>query len=394
MYYKEIPKNLLAKLQKPLEAVTEDAVTKRLNGLFPDKWKKEFTHKQLFALNLPMIGPRGMEVLTTISLWLIKNTITIPVEKDEFLSRTTYVITAVFDDESRQESERLAFMNTAIRGFMIGVTEKTINEISLERHIISRGIYLSERVRDHNLDVQAMKVLLAKEEEEESPADRRATPRQALPFFKSIPAAVTINRDVLRTDIFLLDFSSSGLKLISSFNFPKDKQFNLTLELKETVSLWCEVVWKNNLWEDLQHVGLKFVKLHLDKFELLCKYFEDIMPKKGGEDYRINRTLPVELTLWDQPRRMPTFIHSLSAKELRIIHPSYLKEGTKTLCRIYPFWNSPPIEGEVEVISSHIMKGGGCLAVMQYTNLSKESEGYLEDFIQKCIMEERRNKEK
>lgn len=392
MYYKEIPKNLLARLQKPLESFTEDAVAKRLNQIFGDKWKNEYTHKQLFAVNIPMIGLRGMEVLTTISLWLIKNTITIPVSSDEYMSRTSYVICPVFDEESKQEGEKLAFLNTAVRGLLIGVSEKMLNELSVEKYIFARGIYFSERVRDYNFDVEAIKVILFKEAE--SPPDRRSTPRKSLQFFKSIPASVTINRDVLRTDIFLLDFSSNGLKLISSFNFPKDKQFNLTLELKEPISLWCEVVWKNNLWEDLQHIGLKFVKLHLDKFEKLCKYFEDIMPKKGEEDFRINRVLPLELTLWDQPRRMPTFIHSISTKELRIIHPSYLKDGTKTMLRIFPFWNSPPIEAEVEVASSHIMKGGGCLAVLDFVKISKESEGFLENFIQKCIMEERRNKEK
>ncbi len=391
MYYKEIPPNLLLRLQKPLEEVTEEAVTKRLNLLFQDKWKKEFSHKQLFAINLPVIGPRGMEILTTVSLWLIKNTITIPVDKDEFISRSSYVIAPVIDDKSKLEGEKMAFMNTAIRGLSVGTSEKLSEEISLDKYIISKGIYISERIRDYNFDEEAIKVILTKEEE--SPSDRRGSPRQALPFFKSIPASVTINRDVFKTDIFLLDFSSSGLKLISSFNFPKDKQFNLSLELGETISLWCEVVWNNSLWEDLQHVGLKFVKLHLDKFEKLCRHFEDLMIKKGGDDFRVNRTLPLELTLWDQPRRLSTFIHSLTTKELRIIHPSYLKDGTKTQCRIYPFWNLPPIEGLVEVISSHIMKGGGCLAVLQFTRISKESESVLENFIQKCIMEERRSKE-
>jgi hypothetical protein len=387
MYYKEIPRQILEKLQKPLEAFTEEAVTRRFDTLFQGRWKCEYTHKQLFALNLPMIGPRGMEVLTTIPIWLIESTITVTVSKDEQISRTSYVITPLFSDDDRKENEKLSFINTALRGFSAGMDEKKLHALSLEKDIIGRKVFVSEHIHDYVFDVEAVKVILAKEEEEGP--DRRNAPRKTLPTIQSVPVMVTLDRRVIETDIFLLDFSSSGLKIITTFDFPKDKPFTLTLRLDEPLSLWCEVVWKNALWEELNYIGIKFVKLHLDKFEKLCRFVEDKMPRRDEGGLKVSRVLPMELALWDQPKRLPTFFHSLSPEEMRILFPSFLKEGLKTVCRIFPLWNVPPIEGEVEVISSLVLKEGGCLAVLAFRNMSAQSREMLQGFLQKCTLEER-----
>jgi hypothetical protein len=399
VYYKEIPRNIQEKLQKPLESFTEESITRRLNEIFQNKWKSEHTHKQLFAISLPMIGPRGMETLTTIPLWLIENTITVTFSKDEEMTRTSYVICPVFDEESKKENEKLAFVNTAIRGFSLGVDEKKLATISLEKEIIGRRLFFSERINDYIFDVEAMKVILSKEketktvaEDEQAASDRRIAPRKTVPLFQGIPALITIDRRIFEAEIFILDFSSSGLKIISTYDFPQGKPFTLTLDRTDPIGLWCEVVWKNALWEQLQHVGLKFVKLHLDKFEKLCRYLETLMPRKVEGDIRVGKMLPVEMDLWSPPKKLPTFFHSISMKEIRIIHPSFLQEGTKTIIRIYPVWNVPPLECEVEVSSSQILKEGGCLAILAIRTISDQNKELLQGFLQKCAMEERHSK--
>jgi hypothetical protein len=399
VYYKEIPKNILEKLQKPIESFTEESITRRLKDLFAGKWRSEHNHKQLFAISLPMIGPRGMEILTTIPLWLIENTITITLAKDDEISRTSYVICPVFDEESKKENEKLAFINTAIRGYSVGVDEKKLATISLEKDIIGRRLFFSERINDYIFDVEAMKVVLLKEKaevkaqaEEQSDSDRRVAPRKAVPLFQGIPAMVTVDHRVFEAEIFILDFSSSGLKIISTYDFPQGKPFTLTLDKSEPIGLWCEVVWKNALWEQLQHVGLKFVKLHLDKFERLCRYLETLMPKKVEGDIRVGKMLPVEMDLWSPPKKMPTFFHSISIKELKIIHPSFLQEGTRTIIRIFPVWNVPPLECEVEVVSSQVLKEGGCLAILAVRTISDQNKEVLQGLLQKCALEERHSK--
>jgi len=387
VFYKEIPRQILEKLQKPLDAFTEESVSRRLDTIFPGRWKCTYSHKQLFALTLPMIGPRGMEVLTTIPIWLIESTISISTGKDEQYSRTSYVITPIFSEEDRRENEKISFLNTSLRGFSVGLDDRKLQALSLEKDIIGRRVFISERISDYVFDSEAVKVILAKAEEEGP--DRRNAPRKTLPIIQGIPVIVTIDRRVVDAEIFLLDFSSSGLKIISSFDFPKEKAFTLTLKIDEPLSLWCEVVWKNALWEELNHIGIKFVKLHLDKFEKLCRYFEDKMPRKDESGLKVSRLIPMELDLWDQPKRLPTFFHSLSPEEMRILFPSFLKEGLTTRCRIFPLWNVPPIEAEVEVLSSLVLKEGGCLAVLAFKNLSDANRELLQGFLQKCTMEER-----
>ncbi len=387
MYYQEIPRQILEKLQKPLDVFTGESVARRLDSVFPGRWKCSYSHKQLFALNLPMIGPRGMEVLTTIPIWLIESTITISTGKDEQISRTSYVITPIFSEEDKKENEKLSFLNTSLRGFSVGIDDRKLQALSLEKDIIGRKVFVSERINDYVFDSEAVKVILAKAEEDGP--DRRIAPRKTLPMIQGISVIVAIDRRVMDAEIFLLDFSSSGLKIISSFDFPKDKAFTLTLKLDEALSLWCEVVWKNSLWEDLNHIGIKFVKLHLDKFEKLCHYFEDKMPKKDEGGLKVSRLIPVEMELWDQPKRLPTFFHSISPEEMRILFPAFLQEGLKTKCRIFALLNAPPIEGEVEVLSSLVLKEGGCLAVMAFRNLSDNNREMLQGFLQQCTMEER-----
>jgi len=387
VYYQEIPRQILEKLQKPLDVFTGESVARRLDSVFPGRWKCSYSHKQLFALNLPMIGPRGMEVLTTIPIWLIESTITISTGKDEQISRTSYVITPIFSEEDKKENEKLSFLNTSLRGFSVGIDDRKLQALSLEKDIIGRKVFVSERINDYVFDSEAVKVILAKAEEDGP--DRRIAPRKTLPMIQGISVIVAIDRRVMDAEIFLLDFSSSGLKIISSFDFPKDKAFTLTLKLDEALSLWCEVVWKNSLWEDLNHIGIKFVKLHLDKFEKLCHYFEDKMPKKDEGGLKVSRLIPVEMELWDQPKRLPTFFHSISPEEMRILFPAFLQEGLKTKCRIFALLNAPPIEGEVEVLSSLVLKEGGCLAVMAFRNLSDNNREMLQGFLQQCTMEER-----
>lgn len=391
MYYKELPRNILEKLQKPVEDFTLEAVSKRFNQIFQDRWRNEFSHKQLLSITIPMISQSGMEVMTAIPIWLIKNTITVPISRDDHLSRTSYMVCPIFDEESKQENEKLAFLNTAVRGFSIGLDDKRYKNLSLEKDVIGRRLFFSERVKDHIFDTEAVKVILAREEEKNE-SDRRNAPRKELPIFQGIPAVLTIDRKIYEIELFILDFSSSGLKIISAFDFPKDRPFTLTLSLDEEVSLWCEVVWKSVLWEDLQHAGIKFVKLHLDKFEKLCKFFEDKIPKKEEGDLRINKIVKVELNLWDRPKNLPTFLHSISVKEMRIIHPSYLQIGIKTKCWIYPAGDLQPIEIDVEVVGSHMLKEGGCLAALAINNISDDCRNLLEGFIQKSAMEERHNK--
>lgn len=397
MYYQEIPKNLLEKLQKPLDQVTEEAVVRRFTQLFGNRWKNEITEKQLFAITLPMVSNRGMEILTTVSIWLIKSTISIPVGNNEFLSRSSYVISPIFDEDSRKENARLAFLNTAIRKLLVGVDEKRLASLSLEKDLFARKLFVSEKINDYVFDLQAIKVILAKEQEKEEkkaadPSERRGAPRKSLPLLKSIPISVTIDRRVVDADMFLLDFSSSGLRIISSFNFPENKPFTIYLNKEDPIPLWCELVRKNPLFEDLSQVAIKFVKLHLDKFEKLCRFFEKLVPKKEEGDVRINQIIPMELHLWDQPKKLMTFIHSITATEMRIMFPSYLQEGLKTLCRIYPPWNMPPFESEVEVVSSQVLKEGGCLAVLSFFKVSEKNRDILDGFMQKCSMEERHSK--
>ncbi|GEM_PF-2297778 len=397
MYYQDIPKQLLDRLQKPLEEVNEEAVVKRLTQLFGNRWKNEITEKQLFAITLPMISNRGMEILTTVSIWLIKSTVSIPINKDEYLSRSSYIISPIFDEDSRKENVRLAFLNTAVRKFLVGVDEKRLASLSLEKDLIARKLFFSEKINDYVFDLEAIKVILAREQENEEkkasdPSDRRGAPRKTLPLLKSIPISVTIDRRVVDSEMFLLDFSSSGLRIISAFNFPENKPFTIYLNKEDPIPLWCEVVWKNALYEDLKQMAIKFVKLHLDKFEKLCRFFEKLVPKKEEGDVRINQIIPMELQLWDQPRRLPTFIHSITATEMRIMFPSYLQEGLRTICRIYPPWNLPSFESEVEIVSSQVMKEGGCLAVLSFSKLSDKNRDILDGFMQKCSMEERHSK--
>ncbi|MDQ7824576.1 MAG: PilZ domain-containing protein [Candidatus Eremiobacteraeota bacterium] len=390
MYYKEIPPVLLEKLQKPLESVTEEAVKKRLDSLFKGAWNNENTHTQLFAMTIPLINPRGMEIQTTISLWLVKNTITITPPREESLSRSSYLIYPLFDEETKAENERLAFLNTALRGLAIGSDDGRLRTYSLEKDVIARRIFLSERVNDHIFDTEAIKVILSRADEESS--ERRTAPRKMLPLLQSIPAVVTMERKVTDIELFILDFSSSGLKIVSSFDFPQNRPFTLTLRLAEPVSLWCEVVWKSSLWEQFHHVGIKFVKLHLDKFEKLCRYVEEHLPRRDEGEFKISRMLPVEFSLWEHHKRLPTFFYSLSPKEMSIICPSFLDEGTSATCRIFPFWNLPPIEGEVEVISSKVLNEGGCQAALNFIRLSGENRERIESFLQKCAIEDRHNK--
>ncbi|MGV8121839.1 MAG: PilZ domain-containing protein [Candidatus Xenobiia bacterium LiM19] len=397
MYYQEIPKQILEKLQKPLDQVTEEAVLRRLNQLFGSKWKNEITEKQLFAITLPMVSSRGMEILTTVSIWLIKSTVSIPVNKDELISRSSYIISPIFDEDSRKENIRLAFLNTAVRKFLVGVDEKRLPSLSLEKDLLARKLFFSEKIGDYIFDLEAIKVILAKEQEKEEkkaldPSERRGAPRKTLPLLKSIPISVTIDRRVVDSDMFLLDFSSSGLRIISAFNFPENKPFTIYLNKEDPIPLWCELVWKNALFEELNQVAIKFVKLHLDKFEKLCRFFEKLVPKKEEGDVRINQIIQMELQLWDQPRKLSTFIHSITSTEMRIMFPSYLQEGLKTICRIYPPWNMPPFESEVEVVSSQVLKEGGCLAVLSFFKVTEKNRDILDGFMQKCSMEERHSK--
>ena len=391
MFYKSIPAQLMHRLREPLETVNAEAVTKRLNEVFgAGAWESECSHRQLFAVSLPLVGPRGMEIHTSLTLWLTKNSIVVPVGEGETTSRTSYVLSPFFDDEDRSECEKLAFINTACRVLGIGMTDRT-QVLSIESGLLGRKMFLSERIEDFLVDDLAMKVILAKQEEDKE-SDRREAPRTETENLGSIPALITIDRSVREVEFFILDFSSSGFKIVSPFDFPEDKPFNLTLQLIEPITLWCEVVWKNEMWKNIYHAGIKFMRIQLDKFEKLCRHIESFLPARDADSYRLNKVLPSEFMLWNQPKRLPTFFHSISHKRVSVIFPAFLQKGMKVMARIFPFAGNVPIECEFEVEVSRVLKGGGCQANLLISNISQSNTERLESFIQYCVMEERRAK--
>ncbi len=393
MFFKSIPVQFMQQLREPLDSVTVESVASRLNKVFgANTWRSESTHKQLFAISIPLVGPRGMEIHTSLTLWLTQNSIILPVGDGEFTSRNSYVLGPFFDDEDKAESERLAFLNTACRVIGIGMTDRT-QILSLENGLIGRKMFLSDRIEDFVVDELAMKVILAKQEEiKQEKEERRGDPRTELQTLDSIPAVVTIDRTVMDIEFFMLDFSSSGLKIVSPFDFPSDKPFNLTLKLEEPLTLGCEVVWKSEIWKNIYHVGIKFMRLQLDKFEKLCRHLEVFIPSKDNDSFRLNKVLPAEFMLWNTPKRLPTFFHTISSTRMSIIFPAFLKTGMKVVARIYPFAGNVPIECEFEIESSRVLKGGGCQASIVISNITPQNGERLESFIQYCVMEERRAK--
>lgn len=391
MFYKSIPVQFMQQLREPLESVTADEIAKRLNKVFGlGKWQTESTHQQLFGVSLPLVGPRGMEIHTSLTLWLTKNIITVPVGDGETTSRTSYVLGPFLDDEDRLESEKLAFINTACRVMGVGMAERT-QILSLESGVIGRKMFISERIEDFIVDDLAIKVIL--ETKEKNNSDRRDAPRTEVSTLGSIPAAITIDRTVQDVDFFMLDFSSSGLKIVSPFNFPEDRPFNLTLKFEEPITLWCEVVWKSEMWKNIYHVGIKFMRLQLDKFEKLCHYIEDFLPSRGYDSFRLNRVLPAEFMLWSTVKRLPTFFHSISTEKMSVIFPAFLQKGMNVTARIYPFSGNVPIECVFEVETSRVLKGGGCQATLVISEITQSNQERLESFIRHCVMEERRAKQ-
>ncbi len=255
-------------------------------------------------------------------------------------------------------------------------------------------MFMSDMISDFVVDEQAIKVILEKQEEQKTNIkDRRDIERTEVSSLDSIPATVQVDRAETALDFFLLDFSSSGLKIVASYNFPEDRQFNFTIKLSEPITLLCEVVWKSEMWNNNYYVGLKFTRLQLDKFEKLCRNIESYIPAKIEEAININKVIASEFGLWRESKKLPLFIHSISSTNLSVIFPAFLQMGKEISVKLFPFKDQVPIECQVLIESSRVLKNGGSQAVLKIMDISDSNREKLESYIRYCVMEERRSKQ-
>lgn len=386
MYYLSIPDEIVQRLRAPMFDLSEEAVKTRLNDVFGKNWRTESTHEPLFALSIPLVGPRGMEVQTSIPLWITKNTIYFDVGSGEETFRSSYVISAVFDEESKADNEHLAFLNTALRVMDLGMADAS-QKLSLEKSLLGRRMFLSDRIEDFVVDEKAVKVVM----ETEKPSQRRSEAAD-VQTFSAVPAVVNIDRQLTETEFFLLDFSSGGFRIVSAFDFPENKSFNITVKADEQITLLCEVVWKKEIWRGLYHAEIKFMRLHLEKFEKLCRYVETFLPSREDSSIRVNRVFPAEFMLWDAPKKLPAFINSVSENKMSLIFPAFLKAGIYFKGLIYVFAKQKPMEAEFKVEFSRVLKGGGCQSVLSIVSMDDLSREKMNSLIQYYIMEARRGK--
>ncbi len=390
MYYKSISKEQARQLAMPLEPFTPNNIESRMDQVFGfGRWSSECSHDLLCAISVPLIGPRGEETQTAISLWLTKNTITIPTEDGELTSRTSYVLAPVASEEDQEANERLAFLNTAYRVLGVG-TQGEAKTLSKDDNILFKKMFLSERINDFIVDDTALKVLIAQQEEEEP--EEEPSPSSGTNQFEAVQAYITSERQTQEVNFFVLDFSSSGLKIVTSSNFPNDRAFNMSLKTDDNLALWCEVAWKHEIWKNLYHMGINFKRLQLDKFEKLCKYLEIFMPAKVKNMVKTAKTIPVEFDLWKETKRFPAFLYGISSNSISIIYPAFLKTGMRINAKLYPFQKSSPIDCGLIVTSSKLIKGGGSQTTLQILYIDEANSERLESFIRSCVMDDRRSK--
>jgi hypothetical protein len=379
-----LPEHLKESLGKPIAAFDVPSVEERLNELFPGHWEKDFTIRELGRVTLP--AEHYGESLVEIPCLEVRCTVTLETGKKNKIDYSACVLSLKESLWTESTLKDLAFLHTMVREAGLGLGRLNPGEVVLTSGSHTRETLCRTDLGDIILDGRTLKLFESSQPREDF-EEKRKTPRKLLPLQNSVPLHIRHAEDSADLNIFLLDISKSGMRIISDFDFLRDEMYSLKLCIDEECELDAQVTWKKDLWEGMYFVGFQFQQLLSGEFDKICRNLEGFSPDDRREHFRMERDMLLELRRGEKNEKIYSLILDLSISGMRAAYKGApFDERSLADCTIFIGFEEDSVEVVAETVWSRSFDDNISVSAFKFVETGEETQKRLQKLIEQCIL--------